>query len=107
VSGAAAWSAAGIPVDQLVLGVAAYGHSFRVAHKDAYANGKSGALALYAPFNASAQPAGDAWDDTAGTVCPCSDRGGTSLSAFCRMSAGTTAAWAACGTSGASSKLAG
>jgi chitinase len=68
VSALAAWAGAGIPADQLVLGVPAYGHSFRVARADAYTNGKSGALALYPAFNASAQPAGDAWDDGAGTV---------------------------------------
>jgi hypothetical protein len=65
VSAVAAWHAAGIPLNQLVLGVPAYGHSFSVAPADAYT--KSGQLALYAPFNASVSPVGDAWDDAAGT----------------------------------------
>jgi chitinase len=64
VSGVAAWHAAGFPLDQIVLGVPAYGHSFSVAPADAY---KNGTLALYAPFNASASPLGDAWDGPGGT----------------------------------------
>ncbi|SJL02393.1 related to endochitinase [Armillaria ostoyae] len=69
VSAVTKWTEAGIPSDQLLLGVAAYGHSFSVPQAGAFANG-SDALALYATFNSSAHPAGDAWDDVAGfDVC--------------------------------------
>ncbi|KAF7355619.1 Chitinase [Mycena sanguinolenta] len=61
----AAWSAAGMPLDKIVLGVASYGHSFSVAKSDAFVNG-SMQLALYPPFNASNHPAGDSWDDQPG-----------------------------------------
>lgn len=54
-----------MPLDQIVLGVAAYGHSFRVATKDAFVPGTDN-LALYPPFNASDIPVGDSWDDGAG-----------------------------------------
>ena len=59
VSEVKAWQNAGMELDQIVLGVAAYGHSFQVKDADAY-NGNS--LALYPPFNKTNQPAGDAWD---------------------------------------------
>ncbi|KAF7301988.1 Glycoside hydrolase family 18 protein [Mycena indigotica] len=61
-----AWSQAGFPTSKIVLGVASYGHSFVVAEKDAFTDSKKTQLALYAPFNASVAPAGDAWDDAAG-----------------------------------------
>ncbi|KZT29101.1 glycoside hydrolase family 18 protein [Neolentinus lepideus HHB14362 ss-1] len=64
VSAVQAWTAAGMPRNQIVLGVAAYGHSFRVAKSDAIVDGK---MAAYPPFNASDPPTGDAWDDAAGT----------------------------------------
>ncbi|PCH44849.1 glycoside hydrolase family 18 protein [Wolfiporia cocos MD-104 SS10] len=62
-----AWTAAGFPAGQLVLGVAAYGHSFLVEHADAYAAGGAGAsaLAAYPPFVKGAQPMGDSWDANA------------------------------------------
>ncbi|TRM63576.1 glycoside hydrolase family 18 protein [Schizophyllum amplum] len=61
VSAVEAWSAAGMPLDQIVLGVASYGHSFGV-NKTAAMNGTD-SLVLYPAFNATAFPAGDAWDD--------------------------------------------
>ncbi|KAJ7094485.1 glycoside hydrolase family 18 protein [Mycena belliarum] len=60
------WHAAGFPLDQIVLGVPSYGHTFRVAKSDAFRNGSRTELALYAPFNASDTPVGDEWDDAAG-----------------------------------------
>jgi len=60
------WTAAGIPSDQIVLGVASYGHSFRVAKSNAFVRGSHTQLALYAQFNTSNPPVGDAWDDAAG-----------------------------------------
>ncbi|KAK7470344.1 hypothetical protein VKT23_001773 [Stygiomarasmius scandens] len=65
------WRNAGFPLDQIVLGVAAYGHSFSVSKADAFANGSSTELAAYPPFNASAFPLGDSWDTSAGTVDKC------------------------------------
>ncbi|KAF8344633.1 endochitinase [Amanita rubescens] len=62
-----AWQAAGMPLDKIVLGVAAYGHSFSV-NKTAAFNGSS--LALYPAFDKADQPAGDVWDDVASTdIC--------------------------------------
>jgi chitinase len=62
-----AWSNAGIPKSQIILGTAGYGHSYRVKPSDAFVNGTiGGELALYAPFNASDEPVGDKWDDAAG-----------------------------------------
>ncbi|KAJ7752839.1 chitinase [Mycena maculata] len=66
VSAVSAWTAAGMPKDQIVLGVASYGHSFRVAKSDAFVTGSTTQLALYAPFNASDTPVGDSWDGTPG-----------------------------------------
>lgn len=64
VSAVEAWTAAGMPFDQIVLNVAAYGHSFSVAPSNAFVNGSKTELAAYPAFNASNQPLGDAWDDT-------------------------------------------
>ncbi len=62
-----AWQAAGMPLDKIVLGVAAYGHSFSVNKTEAF-NGSS--LALYPAFTKADGPVGDAWDDVAGTdIC--------------------------------------
>jgi chitinase len=70
VSAVKAWTAAGIPVNQIVLGVASYGHSFSVSPSDAFVNGSETELVAYPMFNASNQPLGDAWDDT-GSVDGC------------------------------------
>lgn len=64
------WVKAGIPSNQLVLGVPGYGHSFRVRKANAFKPGSSMALAPYPKFDASAPPVGDSWDDPAGIdVC--------------------------------------
>ncbi|EUC54057.1 glycoside hydrolase family 18 protein [Rhizoctonia solani AG-3 Rhs1AP] len=70
VSAVEAWTKAGFPVDQLVLGVGAYGHGFSVAPADALNNT---ILNPYSPFNKSFTPPGDAWSDTAanGTLDVC------------------------------------
>ena len=59
-----AWTDAGFPADQLVLGVAAYGHSFKVAQAAALA-GAGSTLNPYAAFDKAAQPLGDSWDEVA------------------------------------------
>jgi chitinase len=62
-----AWQAAGMPLAKIVLGVASYGHSFRVSESDAFSDDCSkNQLALYPQFNASNTPAGDSWDDPPG-----------------------------------------
>lgn len=63
-----AWHAAGIPKNQIIIGVPGYGHSYRVKPSDAFVNGShsGGVLALYPSFNASDVPVGDKWDDAAG-----------------------------------------
>ncbi|KAH7903127.1 glycoside hydrolase family 18 protein [Hygrophoropsis aurantiaca] len=70
VSAVKKWSAAGIPADKIVLGVASYGHSFSVPPMDAFVPGSKTQLMAYPAFNASNQPLGDAWDDT-GSVDSC------------------------------------
>ena len=64
-----AWTTAGFPANKIILGVAAYGHSFHVntsSALDAYGN-----LVPYPPFDKSQQPAGDKWDITATGVDVC------------------------------------
>ena len=68
VSAVKVWTAAGMPSNQIILGVASYGHSFSVAQSSALASGN---IQLYAPFQKSQQPAGDKWDSTAGGTDEC------------------------------------
>ncbi|KAG2127519.1 glycoside hydrolase family 18 protein [Suillus clintonianus] len=75
VSAVKAWSNAGMPVDQIVLGVPSYGHSFSVKPSDAFVSGTT-TLAAYPAFDASNQPAGDAWDAT-GSVDACGNYEGS------------------------------
>ncbi|KAF5388342.1 hypothetical protein D9615_000636 [Tricholomella constricta] len=64
------WVKAGIPANQLLLGVPGYGHSFRVRKANAFKSGSTTVLASYPQFDTSAPPVGDAWDDPAGIdVC--------------------------------------
>jgi len=60
-----AWSAAKFPEDQILLGVASYGHSWSVAPTAAVDG--SGNVVFYAPFDKASQPAGDSWDAAPGT----------------------------------------
>ncbi|KAH9057928.1 glycoside hydrolase family 18 protein [Lactarius deliciosus] len=69
VSAVKAWSTAGFPANQIILGVASYGHSFHVNQSSAL--DASGNIQLYAPFDKSQQPAGDKWDSTADGVDVC------------------------------------
>ncbi|KAF9232669.1 glycoside hydrolase family 18 protein [Melanogaster broomeanus] len=70
VSAVKIWTAAGMPADKIVLGVASYGHSFSVSPSNAFVDASKTELAAYPAFNASNQPLGDAWDDT-GSVDVC------------------------------------
>jgi chitinase len=70
VSAVQKWHAAGIPLRQIVLGVAAYGHSFKVDKTDAFEPGSTSLIAPYPKFNSAAHPKGDSWDGDAGVdVC--------------------------------------
>lgn len=60
-----AWTKAGFPASQLVLGVASYGHSFSVASSAAL-DSATGEMEPYPAFDASNQPHGDSWDGDAG-----------------------------------------
>ncbi|KAL7283986.1 hypothetical protein ACG7TL_001259 [Trametes sanguinea] len=62
VSAVKAWTGAGFPANQLVLGVASYGHSFSVSN-DAALSGNT--LLPYPAFNKANQPLGDKWDTDA------------------------------------------
>ncbi|KAF8134413.1 glycoside hydrolase family 18 protein [Boletus edulis] len=66
VSAVKAWTAAGIPVNQIVLGVPSYGHSFSVSPSDAFVYGSQTELAPNPKFDASKQPLGDAWGNAGG-----------------------------------------
>nr|GAT54843.1 glycoside hydrolase family 18 protein [Mycena chlorophos] len=57
-SAVSAWSAAKFPANQIVLGLASYGHSFSVSPGAALRS--NGSLALYPTFDASNQPLGSA-----------------------------------------------
>ncbi|EJD03469.1 chitinase [Fomitiporia mediterranea MF3/22] len=65
VSAVSSWTAAGMPANKIVLGVATFGHSFTVTQAAALASDSSTDLVLYPAFNASVFPAGDAWDTPA------------------------------------------
>ncbi|KDQ11023.1 glycoside hydrolase family 18 protein [Botryobasidium botryosum FD-172 SS1] len=68
-SAVSAWTTAGFPTKQIVLGVPAYGHSVTVPPSAAYCNGTH-ELVPYALFNASVHAPGDKWDNpTAVDVC--------------------------------------
>lgn len=58
--GVQAWLDAGVPADKLVLGLAAYGHGFRVNETSAM---KSNTLQLYPAQNSSDRFQGSSWDD--------------------------------------------
>jgi chitinase len=65
-----AWKKAGMPEEKIVLGVPAYGHSYRVSKQDAFVNGST-QLALYPPFNTTSPPAGTNWDSRPGETDVC------------------------------------
>ncbi|KAI8986628.1 glycoside hydrolase [Trametes punicea] len=62
VSAVKAWTGAGFPANQLVLGVASYGHSFKVSNSAALSGNT---LQPYPAFDKADQPLGDKWDSDA------------------------------------------
>ena len=74
VQGAASWTAAGFPLDQIILGVASYGHGFTVTPDNAFGHTtKDGKTTLgttlknsFPAFDDKHIPVGDAWDDGPG-----------------------------------------
>jgi chitinase len=61
-----AWTAAGMPANQIVLGVPSYGYAFSVTPENAFIPGSDSVLADYPPFNKTNQPSGDKWDGQPG-----------------------------------------
>lgn len=89
VSAIEAWNAAGMPRSQIVLAVAAYGHSFAVTPDAAFVNSSTTELAGYPPFNAKKQPVGDKWDGGPGLdVCGILDPQGGVFNFFGMMDEG-------------------
>ncbi|KAF9462447.1 endochitinase [Collybia nuda] len=69
-SAVSAWTAAGMPFNQIVLGVPAYGRSYRVAPVDAFVKGSNTTLALYPFYDMNHKPPGDKWNGEGGLdVC--------------------------------------
>jgi chitinase len=63
-----AWAAAGMPLDQIVLGVPAYGRGYSVSKQSAYKSGSI--LAPYPAYSVSNTPPGDKWSAVGGIdVC--------------------------------------
>lgn len=68
-----AWTGAGFPANKIVLGVAAYGHSFSVAQSVAVVNG---ALGMYPTFNKAMQPPGQGETASTTTTDQCGNSSG-------------------------------
>jgi chitinase len=84
----ATWTKAGFPANQILLGVASYGHSFSVANTNALQNG---ALVPYPAFNKANQPPGDSWDGAAGPdVCGVQQLAGGECAYACVISTNLT-----------------
>lgn len=69
-SSVAAWSKAGIPTNKLVLGVAAYGHSYAISSSVALNRTDASSLVSFPSYNPSNRKVGDRWDGPGGLdVC--------------------------------------
>lgn len=62
VTAVGAWVDAGFPIDQIVLGVASYGHSFNVTPEAAFNTGTTELKNSYPDFLNDSQPVGDIWN---------------------------------------------
>ena len=60
----------GMPANQIVLGVASYGHSFGVSPSDAFVRDSNTGLAVYPRFNSSNHSLGDSWEDIGSVDTP-------------------------------------
>jgi chitinase len=72
MSAVQAWSTAGMPVNQIVLGVPAYGHSFVLTSNPEPSSGstQNATLSAYPQYNSSVEKRGDSWDGDGGLdVC--------------------------------------
>lgn len=65
VSAVNAWASAGMPHNQIVLGVASYGHSYHVNQSSAFQPDMQSLLA-YPAYNSSVHVKGDRWDGDGG-----------------------------------------
>ncbi|TFK25208.1 endochitinase [Coprinopsis marcescibilis] len=69
-----AWREAGVPLNKLVLGVPAHGHSYDVSPSVVLSRSNSSLLVEYPSFNPAARKRGDRWDGEGGTdVCGATD----------------------------------
>jgi chitinase len=71
VSAVQAWKKAGMPLDKIVLGVPAYGRSYRVSKQHAFVTGSTTQLALYPQFDTTSHPTGTKWDARPGETDVC------------------------------------
>lgn len=71
LSAVQAWTKSGMPVEKLVLGVPAYGHSYRVRKQEAFVKGSTTQIALYPRMDSKAPPAGTKWDSRPGETDIC------------------------------------
>ncbi|KAJ3989509.1 glycoside hydrolase family 18 protein [Lentinula detonsa] len=71
VSSVKAWTDAGMPASQILLGIAAYGHSFVVPESSVFQSSSSTNITnIYPSFNKSAEHLGDRWDSPGGVdIC--------------------------------------
>lgn len=106
ISGVVAWYNAGMPLSQITLGVASYGHAFYVDTSSAYAatpsdvsgipNGNLSnsdnakpTLASYPSFDASKTPVGDKWNVDNGTdVCGVTEPSGGTVDFWALVAVG-------------------
>ncbi|KAF8160708.1 glycoside hydrolase superfamily [Crassisporium funariophilum] len=67
-SAVSAWTDAGMPIDQIVLGVPAYGHSFVISPNQLLTNASNpnAALSAYPAFTVGVERRGDRWDGDGG-----------------------------------------
>ncbi|KAF9226360.1 glycoside hydrolase family 18 protein [Gyrodon lividus] len=72
VSAVAAWTQAGFPAKQIVLGVPSYGHSYTVPKATATTGNT---LNIYTPFDKTNVPIGDSWDPPSNSADICGNPG--------------------------------
>ncbi|KAG6866227.1 hypothetical protein C0991_007252 [Blastosporella zonata] len=78
-----AWTDAGLTPDHIVLGVPAYGHSYRVSQSAAYTDSSRSSLAPFPAYDINNKPTGDSWNGV----------GGVDICGIYESPAGTYAFW--------------